>query len=149
MKARRATPIIVGWNELVDLPAWSVYDLPAKIDTGARSSSLHVESLEVIDDGGRVRFLVEDRRSGVHSPVTAEVVRRARVTSSTGHRSQRIFVSTTLVLGEHQRQVEVNLVNRGDMNYRMLVGRSALAGAYLVDPRRRRLTRRPKKPRNE
>ncbi|MDA3962637.1 MAG: RimK/LysX family protein [Planctomycetota bacterium] len=138
----------VGWSELVDLPDWSVYDLPVKIDTGARSSSLHVEQLQMVP-GNRVRFVVRCARSGTLSTVEAPVVRVARVASSNGTRSKRVFVQTRLLMGPHCREVEVNLVDRGDMNYPMLIGRSALAGCYIVDPAKRRLTRRLKKSRKK
>ena len=137
---RRPAPITVGWNELCDLPAWGAEGIRAKIDTGARSSSLHVEHLHRIDaelvgfdlpvGRGKRRTLV---------PVEAEISRVSRVRSSNGHYSVRIFVETELTLGGLTRRVEINLVDRGDMQFPMLVGRTALAGRYLVDPGHRRL----------
>lgn len=133
--------IRVGWNELADLDDWQVFDLPVKIDTGARSSSLHVEGLQRTEPGS-VAFHIACPRSARARRVTAAVAREAYVTSSNGNRSKRIFVRTVLTLGGHSRPIEVNLVSRGDMHYPMLIGRSALAGVYIVDPARRRMTRR-------
>lgn len=139
-KPKKRTPITVGWNELIDLPGWGAEGIRAKIDTGARSSSLHVEHLDRIDaelvgfdlpvGRGKRRTLV---------PVEAEISRVSRVRSSNGHYTTRIFVETRLTLGGFTRRVEINLVDRGDMQFPMLIGRTALAGRYLVDPSHRRL----------
>lgn len=142
--------VLIGWNEYVDIPAWGIKRLRAKVDTGARSSALHVENIEELPRG-HVRFDVvlhrkkRDRR--VH--VTARISRRGRVRSSTGHYETRIFVKAPLRIGPVEREVEVSLVDRGRMIYRMLLGRTALAGAFLIDPARRHLLpsrRRVKRP---
>lgn len=141
-----ARPLVIGWSEYVDLPAWGVTRLLAKADTGARSSALHVEELEELPQG-RVRFQVvlhrrkRDRR--VH--VEARVRRRSRVRSSTGHYQTRIFVATRLRLGPFERRVEISLVDREHMIHRMLLGRSALEGLYLVDSAHRALLGRPRR----
>ena len=130
-----ATPtILIGWNEYVDIPDWGIRRLRAKVDTGARSSALHVENIEELPRG-RVRFDVvlhrkkRDRR--VH--VTTRIARRGRVRSSTGHYETRIFVEAPVQIGPVLREVEVSLVDRERMIYRMLLGRTALAG-FLIDP---------------
>ncbi len=137
---RTEAPVLIGWNELVDLPDWHIRDLRAKIDTGARSSALHVEGLRLLGQG-RLQFHVvlhrrsRDRRISVVAPVA----RRSRVRSSTGHYSVRYFVRSRLRLAGIEREIEISLVDRGDMVFRMLVGRSALAGSFIVDPAQRRL----------
>lgn len=142
-------PVLIGWTEYVDLPDWKVRKLRAKIDTGARSSALHVEDIVELPRG-RVRFTVvlhrekRDRRVRV----TARVHRRSRVRSSNGIVETRYFVLTTLRLGPVEREVELSLVNRGLMNHRMLLGRSAVSGPFLIDVDHRMLlskTKRPKK----
>jgi len=71
------------------------------------------------------------------------VRRRARVRSSTGHYTWRLFVATRLRLGPVEREIEVSLVDRGPMIFRMLLGRTALAGAFWIDPSHRALFGRP------
>jgi len=51
----RPDPLVIGWTEYVELPDWGVKRLRAKVDTGARSSALHVENIEELPRG-RVRF---------------------------------------------------------------------------------------------
>ena len=138
---------VLGWNELVALPEWGALLLPAKIDSGARSSSLHVEELSV--DGDRVTFTVPDagHHPGHHAArIEAKVVRIARVTSSNGRAQKRIFVETTLHLGPILRKVEINLVSRGDMRFPMLIGRTALRRHFLVNPGRCHLASPPTLP---
>ncbi|HMR11867.1 MAG TPA: RimK/LysX family protein, partial [Polyangiaceae bacterium] len=68
-------PLVIGWAEYVDIPEWNVMRLRAKMDTGARSSALHVENIQEVGDN-RVRFDVRlhrrklDRRVTVEAPVS-------------------------------------------------------------------------------
>ncbi len=150
MKARR-TPVLIGWTEYVDLPDWGVRRLLAKVDTGARSSALHVENIRE-QPRGIVRFdvVLHREKRDLHVHVHAHVKRRSRVRSSNGELAQRLFVETTLRLGGVEKTIEVGLVDRAKMIHRMLLGRAALAGPFLIDvdhrmlqsKRRRRRARR-------
>lgn len=138
MKRVSQEQVLIGWIEFVDLPDWGVHDLRAKVDTGARTSALHVENIEELPRG-YVRFDVvlhrEKRDRRVH--VRAKVSRRGRVRSSTGHQTERIFVKTTLVIGPITKRIEVSLVDREKMIHRMLLGREALKGPIVIDVDRR------------
>lgn len=131
-------PVVIGWTESVDLPAWGVHDLRAKVDTGARTSALHVENIEELPRGF-VRFDVVQHRGkpGSRISVKAKITRRSRVRSSSGHQTERLFVKTTLVLGPIKKQIEVSLVDRKKMIHRMLLGREALKGPIMIDVDRR------------
>jgi hypothetical protein len=127
--------VLIGWNEYVEIPAWGIRRLRAKVDTGARSSALHVENIVELPRQ-RVRFdvvlhrLKRDRRVSV----TTRIVRRGRVRSSTGHYESRIFVIAPVRIGPVEREIELSLVDRERMIFRMLLGRTALAGSFLIDP---------------
>ncbi len=138
--------IVVGWNENVDLPEWGIKRLGAKVDTGAQTSALHVENIEPIGRG-RIRFdvVVHREKRDRHFPVTARVVRRSRVRSSNGHYDVRYFVETTVRIGPVEKTIEVSLVDRGKMAHRMLLGRSALRGDFVVDVSRRHVLDGPRK----
>jgi hypothetical protein len=112
--------------------------LRAKVDTGARSSALHVEDIHPLPHG-KVGFQVvlSNTHPVRHVRVEAPITRRARVRSSNGKVEMRYFVKTTLELGSIRREIEVSLTSRGDMRHRMLLGRTALRGEFLVDPGRR------------
>ncbi len=132
---------IIGWREKVSFPEWGVKEIEAKIDTGARTSAIHVEDVVRLK-GDRVRFhLVTRRRQPFkHVLVTADIVRMTRVRSSTGHTQTRYVVSTVVRLGSVRKRVELSLVRRERMLCRMLLGRTALEG-FLIDPIRKHLHR--------
>ena len=134
--------VTAGWRELVDLPAWGITRLRAKLDTGARTSALHVAAVEETAPGHVTFEVVTSRRSDRRVTVSAPVVRRTTVRSSHG-RSTRWVVTTPLRLGPILREIEVTLVDRGKLLHRMLVGRTALVG-ILVDPSRRYVLTRPR-----
>jgi hypothetical protein len=125
-------PLVVGWSEYVALPEWGIRAVLAKMDTGARSSALHVDRVEEIGRG-RVRFdvVIDRERSHRRSHVTARIRRRARVRSSNGEWSTRLFVGTLLRLGPLEREVEFSLVDREKMTHRVLLGRTALEHVYV------------------
>ena len=128
---------VIGWRERVGLPQLGLPAIKAKIDTGARSSSLHVASLNVYRRDGTtwLRFAVaKHRRSTRLVECDAPAADRREVTDSGGHVSQRWFVRTVLELAGTSFEIEINLTNRRSMLFPMLLGRSALSGRFRVDP---------------
>jgi hypothetical protein len=143
--SRQDAPWIVGWREYLDLPDLGLTRIKAKVDTGARTSTLHALDIEHFRDDGRerVRFLVhpQHRADDLEVICTADVVDRRGVRSSIGHRQHRVVIETTLALSpELVWPIEVTLTSRSDMRFRMLLGRTALRGHMLVDPGRSYLT---------
>jgi hypothetical protein len=126
--------LVIGCVEPVDIPALGLFGLEARVDTGAHSSALHVESLTRIA-GGRVAFEIRPVRSRTAKRrLVLPIVRRGRVRTSTGALSSRVFVAARVQIGPVLRRVEIALVDRRKMEFRMLLGRSALAGYFVVDP---------------
>src|SRR5436190_5354156 len=139
---------VIGFAELVDLPKWGIVGLRGKIDTGAKTSALHVSNIREIGND-RVGFDVRLHRLRMDRTVhvEAKILRRARVRPSSGDAQTRLFVATVLRIGKVEREIEVSLVDRENMIFRMLVGRTALGHGWLVDPSRRYvLTRRARVP---
>ena len=126
--------LIIGRREWLALPDLGVFPLNAKTDTGARSSTLHAEQIELSTDCKNVRFTTYNHSGGAVECV-APVFRFGRVRSSTGMAEQRIFIQTTAVLsGGFRWPILVSLTNRTDMLCPILLGRRALAGYFLIDP---------------
>jgi len=128
---------VIGWREWVGLPDLGVEAIKAKIDSGARSSSLHAFNLDTYERDGRtfVRFSVHpfQRDSKTTVEAEAEVSEFRNVRSSSGHAELRPVIVTTMeILGE-QRQIELTLANRDQMGFRMLLGRQAVRRRFLVD----------------
>ena len=130
--------ITIGWRERLSLPDLGL-ELKAKIDTGARTSALHVAWLEEFPRDGRtwLRFAVDTTRG--KSPLRvceALGLDRRDVTDSGGHTTARWFIRSTLSVARQRFDAEINLTNRGNMLFPMLLGRSAICGRFVVDPER-------------
>lgn len=127
----------VGWREWVALPGLRVQALKAKIDSGARTSSLHAVDIEPFERGGEpwVRFALQVRPGSTRStrPRAARLVETRKVTSSNGESEERPVIRTVLVLAGQAFETELTLTERAGMRYRMLVGRRSLAGRFAVD----------------
>jgi len=128
---------IVGWREWVTLPGARVPWIKAKIDTGARTSSLHafdVEEFRADDGTDSVRFGVRPWQDSDEDAVVVEIPvhDRRTVRSSSGHSEERIVVLMDVTLHGRTRTVEMTLSNRDEMGFRMLIGREALRDGFLV-----------------
>ena len=123
----------VGWRELADLPELGLAGVPAKIDTGARTSSLHAHVLEEIERDGEsfIRFAVD--WDGIRHECEAIHVDVRGITSSNGETQRRYVIKTPLSIGGTQFRAEISLADRSDMQFPMLIGRSSLRRRFLVD----------------
>ncbi|KEO90913.1 ribosomal protein S6 modification protein [Erythrobacter longus] len=130
---KKPVPEIVGWRELVGLPALGLSRIPAKIDTGARTTSLHAEVLEEFEreDGKYLRFAV-DWEGERHEGIAIHVDVRG-ITSSNGETQKRYVIKTPLKIGNHEFKAEISLADRSDMKFPMLIGRTALRRRFVVD----------------
>ena len=129
--------IVLGWREWLSLPDLGIARLRAKVDTGARSSALHVDAQWRFTSEGApwVGFRLTPGRAlaGVVETV-APVLDERDVADSGGNRRRRVFIRTRLRLADSERDIELNLVDRGGMRFPMLLGRTALEGMFTVDP---------------
>lgn len=129
---------ILGWREWVCFPELDVPPIECKVDTGARTSALHAYYVETFEEDGveMVRFGLHPRRNDTETEChcVAPVHDRRTVTDSGGHREERIVIQTPIVLGNETWPIEVTLTNRDSMRFRMLLGRTAIADNFIVDP---------------
>jgi hypothetical protein len=138
---------LIGWREWVSFPEWGVAAVKAKIDTGARTSALHVTDIEEFQRAGRpwARFVVHpwQRNELDPQPVQAPCVDEREVTSSSGTKSLRPVVLASIDLAGFAHRIELTLTRRDEMGFRMLLGRNAMAGHYVIDPALSYVTGRP------
>ncbi|NND83437.1 MAG: ATP-dependent zinc protease [Gammaproteobacteria bacterium] len=130
--------LILGNLEACELPELGICDLHVRVDTGARTSSLHVDNIKRFKRGGRswVRFDIHPNAHNVEEVTRAEAPLHAvrRVKSSNGQTERRRVIQTEFRIGEHSWPIEISLTDRSDMSYLMLLGREAMGDRVLIDP---------------
>ncbi|MER3393638.1 MAG: RimK/LysX family protein [Microcella pacifica] len=138
MTDKAQSSIVAGWREWVSLPGAGVPWIKAKLDTGARSSSVHAYDVTLTgeDASERVRFRLQPWQESREDAVVVEcpIHDRRRVRSSSGHVEERIVVIMRIALLGREIETEMTLSNRDEMGFRMLIGRQALRQGFLVDP---------------
>jgi hypothetical protein len=121
----------------VSLPGLGIGEIKAKIDTGARSSSLHAFDIHILDFQGkqRVRFKLYPIQRNTINTVSAEVdlIEYRNVRNSGGNTELRPVILTDIQLMGKQWLIELTLTNRDAMGFRMLLGRQAIKGRFLID----------------
>lgn len=137
MKRERA---VIGWREWVELPALLDLPIKAKIDSGARTSSIHCFGTRFFTEAGApwVEFLLHpiQRRALPEITCSAPIKDERWVRSSNGAAQKRIVVETLARLGTTDWPIELTLADRDVMGFRMLLGREAIRRRFLIDPGR-------------
>ncbi len=145
--------LVIGWREWLELPDLGIRKVKAKIDTGARSSSLHAFDVKTIERDGKqfARFKVHplQRNSKKTVECEAEILEFRMVKSSTGHAQKRPVILTTVEALGDEWTIELTLANRDEMGFRMLLGREAVRGRFLVDAGNSYYSGQPKKKRKK
>jgi hypothetical protein len=129
---------IVGAVELCDLPKLAITDLNVRVDTGAATSSLHVDNIEEFEKNDEL-WITFDIHPDIHNVERvvrreARVAGKKRVKSSTATLEKRYVIITPIIMGKHQWDIKLTLTDRSEMTYLMLLGREAMKGQFIVDP---------------
>ena len=139
---------VIGWREWVSLPEFSIGPLKVKVDSGARTSALHatkIRYLENSDGETWVSFVVTEQMNPPRTVrVRARFVEQRMVRSSSGQASLRPVIRTSIQLGEETWPLEITLVNRDPMGFRMLLGRQAIKGRFMIHPGRSFIQSQPR-----
>lgn len=135
---------ILGWVEFIRLEPWGI-KMPARVDTGANTSSMSARDIEVFRKNGKqwVKFTFDFRTGSEERSVEIErpLVRVLKIKRHDGPSQQRPVISMEICLADEVREAEFDLIDRRALNYPVLLGRKALAGYVLVDPARAYLTK--------
>ncbi len=124
---------IIGRREIISLPALHLQNLEAKIDTGAYTSSIHCDSIEV--NGSKVTCIFLDEAHPDYTGIAHElpILKKVIVRSSNGMEEERIMVASEIQLLGQTYPIQLTLTNRSNMNYPLLLGRKFLKGKFIVD----------------
>lgn len=129
--------IVIGHIENIELPELGISQLTVRVDTGAQTSSLHVDNIKRIflETKPAVSFDIHPEIHNVEKTVSCQALLHdvRKVKSSNGISEQRYVIKTPAILGNHQWNIEITLTDRSDMTYLMLLGRQALSCHFYID----------------
>jgi hypothetical protein len=132
--------MIIGNLELCSLPELGISDLEVRVDTGAKTSSMHVDNIRRLSKKGQL-YVEFDLHPDIYNLAQtvksqAPVVDSRKIKSSNGESEQRYVIKTLFSLGGRSWPIEITLTNRQDMSYLMLLGREGMGDRVYVDPSR-------------
>jgi hypothetical protein len=146
MASKKRNLTIIGRLESIDFPEWDLFDIDAKIDTGAYTSSLHCHHIKSYEKDGEefVRFNLLDPSHETYNDKLFElpIHRKKVVKSSNGSTEERFVVKTRIKLFNKPLTAELSLTDRSEMRYPVLVGRKLINGRFLVDVSQKYITRK-------
>lgn len=138
-------PLAIGWKEYLALPEWGVRRVKAKVDTGARTSALDANYELFSDENGVRKARLSLALDRLHKErikiVEVPVVDLVKVRCSNGSTEERPLIEAEIRLGPVTKRVRLTVTNRAAMRFRMILGRQALAGDFVVDVGRKYLLR--------
>jgi len=132
----------IGRIEVIDLPELGLYNIRAKIDTGAETSVLHCEDMQVIKKSGHLyitAFIRPDENSEKTLKLTFPVHRERTVKSSFGQSEIRYIFLTKIRMFNELYDIKLSFRDRSAMSYPMLLGRNFITGKFLVDVSKKNL----------
>lgn len=109
--------------------------MEARIDTGADTTSIHADNIQLIEKDGRryVRFVLVEPETGRQVRQELRLRRRVLIKQSNGLRDRRFVVRMWVAVGDTRSRIDVNLTDRTDFEYPMLIGRNFLTDSLIVD----------------
>ncbi len=132
----RPVPVFstIGWRETIGLPDLEIPELKAKIDTGARTSALHAVDLDVFErnDEHWVEFHVPLPGTPKWKRTAKRILDDRPIKNTSGTAEHRYIVETMLVFGRRHWRIEVSLADRENMEFDLILGRTAIRGRRLL-----------------
>lgn len=136
---------ILGRYDRVDLPELGLYNIHAKIDTGAYTCSLHCHKAEVVD--GKLEFILLDEEHPEFTGMkfTFEQFEIRNIKNSFGEVEKRFVIVTSITIFDEVITAEFSLSNRGLLKFPILIGRKILRDRFLIDVKKKNLSFREKR----
>ncbi|MEF1291635.1 ATP-dependent zinc protease family protein [Vibrio sp. M260118] len=134
----RKEKVIIGRLENISLPDLGIESLTVRVDSGAQTSSLHVDNISLLTEQGKpcIQFDIHPEVHNVDKVVRcqSELYDLRKIKSSNGASEQRYVIETNARLGQLEWPIQITLTDRSDMTYLMLLGRQAMGTKFLIDP---------------
>jgi hypothetical protein len=135
----RRAPKIIGWREHVGLPGLGIASMPAKIDTGARTSALHAVDQQIVEIDGLawVEFMIPVHNRRSRTRLRALLVEERDIRNTSGIAQTRLVIRSLLTMGQRSWLIDISLADREKMEFDLILGRTAIRKrSLLVDPGR-------------
>jgi len=135
----------IGWKEIVDFVDFNICDIPAKIDTGAKTSVLHCKLIELVKIGRKnyVRFIpLDETYEGYGSVHILPFHKERKIKNSFGSEENRFIVKTNISIFNENYEIEISLRDRSGMEFPMLLGRAFIRKKFLVDVSKSNLSKK-------
>ena len=129
-KISSLTPL--GWREWVFLPLYNDFKLKAKIDTGARTSSIHATNIQVYQKGDSQMVKFQIYQSESFLDIDTKLVSYKKIKSSFGQTEIRPTVHMKIQIGAEIWLTEITLAQRAKLTYPMLIGRNSLNKKHII-----------------
>lgn len=120
--------VMIGRKETVSFPEFDLLNQVAKVDSGAYTSSIHIDAANVEGDKLIVQFSDEE-----HHVVVFDTWTKKKVKSSNGITNERYSIIVKIQLGESIYNAVFTLNDRAKMKYPVLLGRKFLSKYFLID----------------
>lgn len=126
--------LVIGWHECISLPKLGLMDFAVKVDTGAKTTALHAEDIEIFHKGTVewVRFRSPEIPSSTPRTCEFPVFTERKITNTSGLPESRIVIRTMMVLAKRQWKIDISLTDRGSMRFPLILGRRALRGRNIA-----------------
>ena len=139
-------PLVIGWQETVDFLDWDIERVRVKIDTGARTSALDARTCKLLEtpDGvvAELGLALQRRRPERVTIIRAPVLGMVLVKNTSGAWEERPLVETRIRLGPIVKVIRLTVASRARMRFRVILGRKALEGDFVVDVARKYLLKK-------
>jgi len=137
LKRKKESKTLIGRRERVNFPDLGLFNIDAKVDTGAYTSAIHCSDVAKTSIDGKpyVKFQLLDptHPDYDHRPFELPVYKEKRIKSSIGVIQKRIIIRTKMEIAGRAFLTELSLADRSKMEYPVLLGRKALKGKFIVD----------------
>lgn len=135
----------IGWKEIVDFIDFKICNVPAKVDTGAKTSVLHCKHIELVKIGRKnfVRFIpLDNTYEGYGTMHILPFHKERKIKNSFGGEENRFIIKTNITIFNENYEIEISLRDRSGMEFPMLLGRTFIRKKFLVDVSKSNLSKK-------
>ncbi|MFT5742868.1 MAG: hypothetical protein ACI86S_000930 [Paracoccaceae bacterium] len=127
-------PLVIGWHECISLPEMYLKDFAVKVDTGAKTTALHAENIEVFTREGEdwVRFTAPEIPGTLPRTCEFPVFTSRAITNTSGTPETRFVIRTPMVIAGRRWKIDISLTDRGTMRFPLILGRRAIRNRNIV-----------------